>query len=118
MLTFADMNSPIPVKDSGIEPIPLKEAVDRIGGASVAAWFLGVDASLVRQWLSNVRPLAEWYCPALEFLSGVRCESLRPELHWLRDEAGDITGHVVKFQSLSDRFPRLAEVQRAEVAAR
>jgi DNA-binding transcriptional regulator YdaS (Cro superfamily) len=35
-------------------------------------------------------------CPRIEEVTGVRCEELRPDLEWLRDERGIATEYVTK----------------------
>ena len=70
-------------------------------GAAGGLDFAGGDPAgdqrpgLIYQWLSGIRPLAAHHCPAIERATGVTCEDLRPDLHWLRDESGAVTGYQV-----------------------
>jgi DNA-binding transcriptional regulator YdaS (Cro superfamily) len=82
---------------------PLEEAVAALGGQTATARHLGVSQSLVAQWLARDRdpeqrkgrPLSEEYCPAIERGTGVRCERLRPDTIWTRDQSGEVTGYHV-----------------------
>ncbi|HEY5805045.1 MAG TPA: YdaS family helix-turn-helix protein [Lysobacter sp.] len=81
------------------EPKVLKQAVDVIGGQAATAAGLEVSAGLIWQWLNKKRPLPPEHCPRLEALSGVRCEALRPDIVWTRDEVGLVTGYHVPLKT-------------------
>lgn len=83
------------------EQTPLEEAVEIIGGQTATAKVCGVSAGLVWQWLNGRRPLPQEHCPAIESATAaagdcIRCEELRPDIGWTRDEAGQITGYHVQ----------------------
>jgi DNA-binding transcriptional regulator YdaS (Cro superfamily) len=75
---------------------PIKTAIEAMGSKAALASALLVTAPLVHQWASGLRPVAGHHCPAIERLTGVRCEELRPDLDWLRDESGSATGYQVR----------------------
>lgn len=83
---------------------PLQQAVALMGGQTATARALGVSQSLIAQWIARDRdpqqrkgrPLPEEYCPAIEQVCGIRCEQLRPEIIWTRNEGGQITGYHVR----------------------
>ena len=59
----------------------LDSAVEKAGGMSALARLLGLSGhTVIYQWGLNRVP-AE-YCPQLERLTGVTCESLRPDMEW------------------------------------
>lgn len=73
----------------------IADAIDRMGGQTAAAQTLQCSQGLVWQWTVGRRPVGPKHCPVIERLTGVRCEALRPDLIWTRDNAGQITGHHI-----------------------
>ena len=59
---------------------PIYQAAKAVGGVSALARRLGRSPAVVQQWIKNRVP-AE-YCPAIEAVTGVRCEELRPDVQW------------------------------------
>lgn len=53
---------------------------------------LGITQSAVSQW-GGTAPLQ--HCPAIEKQYGAKCEVLRPDVTWIRDKDGAITGYHV-----------------------
>lgn len=85
----------------------LELALDAVGGDKALAYLLDVQPSQLYQWVNARRPIPKDYLPALEFISGLRCEEAWPEVEWARNEAGRIVGYVVRFSKLEERFPRM-----------
>jgi DNA-binding transcriptional regulator YdaS (Cro superfamily) len=56
---------------------------------------VGVTPQAVSQWVTGRRPIPAERCPAIELAVRVKCEELRPDLHWNRDESGRVTGYQV-----------------------
>jgi DNA-binding transcriptional regulator YdaS (Cro superfamily) len=59
------------------------------GRAGRLAEALGVEPVMVSQWASETKPkrIAEGHCPAIEQLTGIPCEELRPDIRWHRVRA-------------------------------
>lgn len=74
---------------------PVLSAIEQMGGQAAAARTLGVSAGLVWQWTKNRRPVGPDHCPAIERDTTIRCEQLRPDLIWTRDNSGRVTGYHV-----------------------
>ena len=73
----------------------ISRATSAAGSSAELAKLLHVHHTLVHQWRKGLRPVAARHCPGIEAATGVRCEELRPDLHWLRDASGAATGHLV-----------------------
>lgn len=87
-----------------MDKTPLETAVDLAGGQSALARALSKTPGQVKQghvwgWINRDKKAPEEVCPAIESLTGVRCEALRPDLFWTRDQSGKITGHHVPIAS-------------------
>lgn len=75
---------------------PIEQAVAAVGGKqSELASRIGVTPQALGQWVSDSRPVPPERCPAIEKETGVRCEQLRPDVHWTRDQSGQVTGYHV-----------------------
>jgi DNA-binding transcriptional regulator YdaS (Cro superfamily) len=84
-----------------MEETPLEEAVRLAGGQTALASALSTPERLVRQghiwaWLNRDEKAPAEHCPAIETLTGVVVERLRPDLEWVRDENGKPTGYHVR----------------------
>lgn len=71
-----------------------KRAIDAAGSQTELARRLGLLPQYVNNWKSRGVPADR--CPAIEAITGVRCEELRPDLSWNRDADGTVTGYTVK----------------------
>ncbi|MDY4297539.1 MULTISPECIES: YdaS family helix-turn-helix protein [unclassified Xanthomonas] len=67
-------------------------AVQAAGGQSRFAAAIGVSPQAVAPYFK--RGLSPERCPAAEKATGVRCEELRPDLHWIR-KRGRVIGYTV-----------------------
>lgn len=75
---------------------PISKAIEAAGSQSKLAQALGgIHTSLVAQWATGRRPVAAHHCPTIEAATGIRCEELRPDLAWERDETGKVVGYRV-----------------------
>lgn len=74
----------------------IQKAVKKLGGQTATARRLGVSQSLVWQWVEAKRPVAPKHCSALEAETGIRCEHLRDDVVFTRDETGSVTGYHVR----------------------
>lgn len=77
----------------------LVEAVRILGSQSALARACGVKQGHVWAWLNRegyAVPLES--CPDIERATAgaVRCEDLRPDVDWLRDSTGQVTGYQVR----------------------
>ncbi len=74
----------------------LEAAVQVAGSQAALARAVGVKQGHVWDWLfvSGRPPPAT--CPAIEQATGVRCERLRMDLMWERNDRGDVTGYRVE----------------------
>lgn len=73
----------------------LDTAIQKAGGPSKLSFAIGVRPNVVTNWrLRNNVP--EEHCPAVEQATGVRCEELRPDVVWTRNEQGQVTGYHVR----------------------
>lgn len=72
----------------------LERAVKQAGGVSKLALSIGVRQSAVSNWKAREEvPLDQ--CAAIEAATGIRCEELRPDVSWTRDERGQVNGYHV-----------------------
>lgn len=78
-----------------MEPTAIQQAVALAGGQAHLAKALGVTPGLVSQWVNGRRNVAPNHCPAIEGLTGVKCEQLRPDLDWRRNRNGSVTSYCV-----------------------
>lgn len=72
----------------------LEKAIEVAGGVSALAKKLGYAQSRVSNW--RLRGIPDEACPAVEAATAIRCEDLRPDLDWTRDDAGQVTGYHVR----------------------
>lgn len=61
-------------------------------------------AELLGEWPQNIhnwrkRGIPPEKCARIEAATGVRCEELRSDLTWLRDDDGAVTGYIVPVQA-------------------
>lgn len=77
-----------------MNPTPITLAIQAALGPSKLAAAIGVRANVVTNWASRGNVPAE-HCPAIERATGVRCETLRPDICWTRDKAGAVNGYHV-----------------------
>lgn len=80
---------------------PIEEAVRLAGGQTALAKALSTPDGTIRQghvwaWLNRDKKAPAEHCPAIENLTGVRVEHLRPDLNWTRGEDGKPTGYHVR----------------------
>lgn len=75
--------------------LPFDRAVEIAGSKAKLARLIGVSAQAVSQWAPAMLPPDA--CPDIEAATGgrVRCEALRPDIEWQRDQDGRVTGRVV-----------------------
>lgn len=78
---------------------PFDRAVEIVGTKAKLATILRVSAQALSQW--NPERILPEHCPAIEIATAgrVRCEALRPDLEWQRDDENRITGYVVSIAS-------------------
>ena len=81
----------------------IQEAVRLAGGQTALAKLLSSKGLKVSQghvwaWLKRDGRPPEEMCPAIELVTGVRCERLRADVEWVRDDAGAVTGYHVPVQ--------------------
>lgn len=57
-------------------------------------FLVGVSQARISQW-ENGEPITPGKCPAIERVTGMRCEELRPDVEWRRDEDGIVTSYCV-----------------------
>lgn len=60
----------------------IQTAINTAGGAQALAELIAVPAQSVYFWRSGARRVPAEYCPAIERVTGVRCEDLRPDVEW------------------------------------
>lgn len=75
----------------------LKQAVSAAGGQSALARAIGgsVKQAHVWAWLNRNTKIPAEHCPAIERATGVRCEHLREDLTWNRNDDGDVIEYCV-----------------------
>lgn len=78
-------------------PTALQRAIKEIGSQQALADALGVKSPSITDWHRGRVPADR--CPAVEALTGVPCEELRPDLAWSRDGSGNVTGYVVQLSA-------------------
>ena len=73
--------------------------IDRViaeaGNQKALADLLGVSRSFVNQIAQGERPFPPERCPRIESELGIACEDLRPDVLWVRDASGKVTGYQI-----------------------
>jgi DNA-binding transcriptional regulator YdaS (Cro superfamily) len=81
----------------------LQRAIEAAGCEHKLAAAINVPANVLAWWLRNQGSPAAYACIRIEDCTGIRCEELRPDLHWLR--LGDeVVGHVVPVGGASSAY--------------
>lgn len=83
----------------------LLEAINKAGGQAALARAIGVRQGHVWSWLNRDTRVPFAHCVSIESTTGVRCEHLRDDVDWDRDESGAVIGYRV-------RFPTAASVEQ------
>ena len=73
---------------------PMNDAIEAAGGQTALAQAINAKPSQVWQWLNEWRGkrVPPEYCAAIEAHTGVKCETLRPDIDWHR-KRGKVTGY-------------------------
>lgn len=79
----------------------IAKAVETAGGQSALARAISSKPGAVKQgqvwdWVNRDSGAPAEHCPAIERVTGVRCEDLRSDLTWTRNERGEVTGYHVR----------------------
>lgn len=53
---------------------------------------------VTKQAVAHWRIVPEDRCHFVEAATGLRCEALRPDVQWVRDSAGMVTGYTVQVE--------------------
>ncbi|EIF32544.1 hypothetical protein BCh11DRAFT_00272 [Burkholderia sp. Ch1-1] len=76
MCIFVSMSTSKPSQESEA----MRKAIRAAGGLKALADRLGKRPNTVSNWINRGAPTEE--CPAIQELTGVRCEVLRPNVDW------------------------------------
>ena len=76
--------------------VAIREAVSKAGGQVAMARHLQVSQSLVSNWCVGNLLVPPERCPAIERLTGIPAERLRPDVGWIRDGSGRPCRYVVE----------------------
>lgn len=79
---------------------PFDRAIQIAGNQSKLAKLLDVTAQTVTVW--KEKGVHEDRCPMVEAVTGVRCEELRPDIQWDRDETGKVVSYRVPVKSMPE----------------
>ena len=94
----------------------LLEAINLAGGQAALARAIGVRQGHVWSWLNRDMQVPFAHCVSIEASTGVRCEDLRPDVDWDRDDSGTVTGYRVRFPTAAMVDTGDATVESANVA--
>lgn len=73
----------------------VREFVKAAGGAVAVGRICNVSSQAVSQW----RSIPIEHCAKIEASGGPSCEEMRPDVDWIRDEAGQVTHYQVRVQA-------------------
>ncbi len=71
---------------AGMQESQFPRAIEAVGSQAELARRLGVFTQHVHNWTK--RGLPPDRCESVEAVTGIRCEDLRPDYEWTRDDAG------------------------------
>lgn len=76
--------------------LPFDRAVEIAGSKAKLSRLIGVSPQAISQW--EPARVAPEHCLSIEVATGgrVRCEALRPDIEFQRDNDGRVTGYVVR----------------------
>lgn len=85
----------------------LTEAMRIAGGQSALATAVGKKQGHVLDWLTSTGAPAD-ICPAIEHTTNeqVKCEDLRPDLHWVRGDSDEILGYLTPVDNADPQYIR------------
>lgn len=78
---------------------------------------IGVRQGHVWSWLNRDMQVPFAHCVSIETATGVRCEDLRPDVDWDRDDSGAVTGYRVRFPTAASVEQEPSTVEPAKVGA-
>lgn len=81
----------------------IRRAVQLAGGQTALAKLLEVKQGHVYDWVNRDSGAPFEHCPAIEAATGVKCEALRCEVEWQRDENGLPVGYTVPIASIPSK---------------
>lgn len=77
----------------------IDEAIQKAGSQAKFAAAMGRSQPTIHAWRNKAGRAPADACPTIEALYGVRCEKLRPDLFWTRDNSGNVTGYHVPLEA-------------------
>jgi DNA-binding transcriptional regulator YdaS (Cro superfamily) len=90
-----------------LAPTGLQRAIEVAGGELNLAHAINIPASVLSWWLRSQGSPAAYACIRIEDCTGIPCEELRPDLHWIR--LGDeVIGHIVPVAGASSAYVEAA----------
>lgn len=79
----------------------IDRAIEAAGSANALAKQIGVKPAMINHWRTTARSVLPDACPVIESATGVKCEDLRPDLRWIRDD-DSIVGYLGAVVSRGD----------------
>lgn len=82
----------------------LQTAIARAGSQANLAKHLGVTRASVSHWINVIGAVPLDRCRAIEEATGVPCDELRSDVHWVRDHTG-VIGYLASVESADGIAP-------------
>jgi DNA-binding transcriptional regulator YdaS (Cro superfamily) len=92
----------------------LRRAIEVAGSELKLAEAINVHANVLSWWLHSQGSPAAYACVRIEDCTGVSCEELRPDLHWVR-LGYEVVGHIVPVDGATGAY--VEKALRAAYAA-
>jgi DNA-binding transcriptional regulator YdaS (Cro superfamily) len=86
----------------------MRAAIRAAGGLKALADGLGKRANTVSNWINRGAPTEE--CPAIQELTGVRCEVLRPSVDWEQFRRVLCAAHRQMLEASDDAQPPVGTI--------
>ena len=68
-----------------------RNLIKKAGGPAEVGRICNISSQAVSQW----RVIPQNQCPVIEAATSLTCEEMRPDIKWIRDEAGAVIGVAV-----------------------
>lgn len=96
----------------------LRRAADILGNQAKLAETIDVTPQMVSQLMQGLTLHAK-HCPVIEHATAeqVKCEDLRPDIHWVRGDSGEILGFITPLDNATPAYIRASMMARAREQA-